>query len=653
VCITAQPLSSEAQESTAAPLSLLDVPYISQSELLCGGAAAAMVLRYWGERGVAAESFEHLVDRSAAGIRTDALVADLSQRGWRTRGLEGTAEIVQRELAAGRPALALIEDRPATYHYVVVLAWHERGVVFHDPARVPFMVMSITEFDRRWRAADRWLGIVLPLEHAAAPPLPARADPVGDRSDGSPCERAVADGVARAQAGDLQGAERVLASAMSCPDALRELAGVRVLQKRWGEAADLAQASLGATPGDIYAWKVLATSRFVQNDRSGALAAWNRAGEPRLDLVQIDGLTRTRHRVVEDALGVAAGELLTGGRFARAARRLGDLPAARSARLDYVPVASGLAELRGVVDERTILPTGRAALVILGVTAAATREVTVRTGSIAGGGEQWFGSWRFWPRRPQVAAGVSAPAPWGGVWGVTAHTGRQPFTSLGVPDAERAGVGVLVSDWLSGSLSWTVRGGADRWRGRGSYAVTGGAVRLLMAGDRVEARARADVWVGRDGFGVGDAVLAARSSTGRQGFATVASVRVQRASEATPLDLWWGGDTGSVRSALLRAHPILNDGRLRTDRLGRTVLQSTVEAQRWWRVGGPIRAAGAVFLDVARTARRLDGSARADADVGLGARVGVGTMPGLLRFDLGRGLRDGRTSLSVVYATEP
>src|ERR671913_585419 len=64
---------------------ILDVPYIQQSEALCGGAAAAMVMRYWGSTGVYAESFEHLVDRSAGGIRGDVLLADLGRRGWNAR----------------------------------------------------------------------------------------------------------------------------------------------------------------------------------------------------------------------------------------------------------------------------------------------------------------------------------------------------------------------------------------------------------------------------------------------------------------------------------------------------------------------------------------------------------------------------------------
>jgi hypothetical protein len=77
------------------PLSILDVPFISQSEALCGGAAAAMVLRYWGERGLDAESFAHLVDRSASGIRTTALVDDLRARGWTAIAVEGTAGAAQ------------------------------------------------------------------------------------------------------------------------------------------------------------------------------------------------------------------------------------------------------------------------------------------------------------------------------------------------------------------------------------------------------------------------------------------------------------------------------------------------------------------------------------------------------------------------------
>ena len=39
----------------------LEVPYLPQSVLLCGGAALAMVERWWGRRGVYAEDFAGLV----------------------------------------------------------------------------------------------------------------------------------------------------------------------------------------------------------------------------------------------------------------------------------------------------------------------------------------------------------------------------------------------------------------------------------------------------------------------------------------------------------------------------------------------------------------------------------------------------------------
>src|SRR5215212_606606 len=144
------------------PLSLLDVPFISQSEALCGGAAAAMVLRYWGERGLTAESFAHLVDRSASGIRTTALVDELQSRGWNAVAVAGTSEQIASELGHGRPVLTLIEDRARAFHYIVIVGATADAIVFHDPARAPMRVMGRDEFTRRWNSARRWMAVVTP-----------------------------------------------------------------------------------------------------------------------------------------------------------------------------------------------------------------------------------------------------------------------------------------------------------------------------------------------------------------------------------------------------------------------------------------------------------------------------------------------------------
>jgi predicted double-glycine peptidase len=640
--VAAQTLPLRAQQQ--GPLQLLDVPFISQSELLCGGAAAAMVLRYWGERGVTAESFAALVDRSASGIRTDTLVADLTRRGWMATAVAGSGSTMRAELAQGRPVLTLIEDRPSTFHYIVVVAAHERGVVFHDPARAPFLVMSAAEFDRRWRAADRWMAVVVPKAEAES----RAAQPSAISETSSPCDKVVAEGVRLAQANDLTGAERTLSAAVGCPAAMRELAGVRVVQKRWPEAADLASAAVEADPGDTYAWKVLATSRFVQNDPLGALAAWNEVGEPRLDLVRFDGLTRTRHRAVEQLVHATAGEVLSPGDFVRARRRLAELPSAASTRLEYVPVPAGLAELRGVVSERPAVPTGRLSFAAMGLSAAATREVRLATGSLVGGGERIEAAWRFWPRRPRVAAGIEAPAPWGGVWNAQAYRERQPFDVVSVVPAEQTGGRVGASDWIAARWRWTVTAGVDEWSA-GTHGAAGTTLQFASLDGRIESRAGVDVWSGDDRFATTHVNLSARSSTDLQGIVLMATAGAAAASKSTPMNLWWAGDTGHVRAALLRAHPVLDEGRLRVERLGRIFFHGSLEAQRWWRVTGPVRAAAAGFTDMGQTARRARGTGQGDVDVGVGARLAIAGIPGIFRADLAKGLRDGATAISLVY----
>jgi len=191
--------------------------------------------------------------------------------------------------------------------------------------------------------------------------------------------------------------------------------------------------------------------------------------------------------------------------------------------------------------------------------------------------------------------------------------------------------------------------GADRWNDEGVQGTLGGGVRLASSGDLVEARVGVNTWFSDAGFSTAETSLRARSSAERRGTVVTASTAVQFASRQTPFDLWWAGDTGVVRPALLRAHPALTQGKLRTDRLGRTVIQGSIEAQRWWRVAGPVSAAAAAFVDAARTALRVDQSARNDVDVGIGARFSVPGMAGVLRVDLGKGLRDGRTAASFVY----
>jgi hypothetical protein len=669
------------------PLSLLDVPFISQSEALCGGAAAAMVLRYWGERGLAAESFAHLVDRSASGIRTTALVNELQTRGWNAVAVAGTSERIATELGRGRPVMTLIEDRARTFHYIVIVGATAEAIVFHDPARAPLRVMGRDEFTRRWNAARRWMAVITPgarggLNAAAAaspdraepappatfpspamppapttlPNLPTPADPaiptaIAETPIGSDsCEALLADGIRRAQANDLDAAERSLTSALACPGgaAMRELAGVRVLQQRWADVEALAATAARIQPEDAYTWRLLGTSRFVQNDRIGALEAWNRAGEPKLDLVSVAGLTRTRQRVVERLIDGASQSVFTPAAFALARRRLAELPSAAATAIEYVPVASALVELRATVNERPLAPTDIWSYAAIGGIAAARRDVEFSTGSFSGGGERLTIAWRFWPGRPRIALALDAPAPWGGVWGVQAFSERQPFDRPELSSAERSGGGVHLGNWISPKVRVAMRGGIERWERGGNFGTAGVGLRLLSRDDRFDARLGADVWGGAATFSVAEAAITARSSIDRRGRVLVARGGVSRATRSTPPDLWFGGDTGVTRPTLLRAHPLVAGGRLRVEQLGRQMIHGSAEAQHWWRLS-LTRVAAAIFADAARVDGRLPEPGQGDVDIGAGARLAVPGLAGTFRADLAKGLRDGVTRWSFVY----
>ena len=632
-------------DAQPAPLTILDVPFISQSEALCGGAAAAMVLRYWGERGLSAESFSHLVDRSAAGIRTDALVSELRSRGWMAAALAGSGEAIDAELRRGRPVLTLIEDRPGRFHYIVIVARTPDAVVFHDPARAPLRVVGREEFERRWQPAKRWMAVVVPGERERETAAPVSALPSAE-----PCDALIGAGVARAQAGDLAAAEQHLTTALSCSGAaaMRELAGVRVLQRRWADVEALSSAATATDPGDAYGWRLLGTSRFVQNNRDGALAAWNRVSEPRLDLLSVAGLDRTRQRVVERLVDVKAGSVVTPNLLLQSERRLGELPAAVSTSLELRPAAGGLAELRATVNERPVFPADVWSYVALGAVAASRRELAAGTGSLTGGGERLKAEWRFWPGRPRLGVAVDAPAPWGGVWSVGGFGEHERFGDAGPPDEERAGGFVEWSTWTNAVVKITAGAGVEDWDRLGTLGRSGAQVQMLTRGSRVNVRADGEMWAGAASFSRVSVNIAAASSAARTGRVYLARGGAAAGSANLPPLLWFGGDTGQTRETLLRAHPLVDDGRLRIEQMGRRFWHASVEAQQWWSAG-IVRTGAAVFVDAARVGDRADDDARGDVDAGVGVRLALPGAPGTFRADVATGLRHGGTRWSFVY----
>ncbi|PYR60597.1 MAG: hypothetical protein DMF85_04530 [Acidobacteria bacterium] len=482
------PAGSRAQ-SDPSPLRVLDVPYLPQSEALCGGAAAAMVMRYWGAHGVRAETFASLVERGAGGIPTGALASALEQRGWTVVAGAMDGAQVGEQLALGRPVIALIEDRPLRYHYVVLVSWQktedgrrkadDEAVIVHDPARAPFRVLDGARFERVWAKADHWALVALPpanLESARAP---------GESEDVAPsaaCAGTVAAGVKLARENDRDGARATLARAASeCPGdsaPWRELAGIDVLDERWPAAAAHASDAIARNGRDAYAWRILATARYMQHYDAGALAAWNRVGEPRVDLVDVRGLERTRYRIVARALGIEPDAVLTPSRLRLAERRLREVPAVAGGRVGFHPIEGGGAQVDAAVIERSAAPDHVVSWIAAGLHAATDREVTASFASPSGGGELIEASWRWWEHRPRTAVSFSAPAParLGGVWRVEASRETQTFGTAPARIAEtRSGAALTISDWADVGVRWRTGLSMDDWSGRGrAFAVSGG-----------------------------------------------------------------------------------------------------------------------------------------------------------------------------------
>jgi len=651
---------------------LLDVPYLPQTEALCGGAAVAMVLRYWGERQVFPEDFAALVDRSASGIRTDVLTSEVSRRGWQALlfnpGPGPRGEWIREQVDRGRPIIALIEMRPGRYHYVVIVAWTIDHVIVHDPARAPFTVLSRAEFDRAWTAAGDWALLLLPSEGRQLE-RPAESNPMAARdvsSRADPCGDLVREMIGLARTGDIAGAEAGLLAALRlCPDysaAWRELAGVRFLQSRWAEAGTLAEHAALLDSTDEQGWDLLATSRFLNDEPDAALDAWNRISRPSVDLVRVEGARRTRHPVVAALVNLPPRTLLTSERHHRAERRLSELPSAAVTRVHYRPIRGGLVEVEAAIVERPTVPRGVVPIVAAAARAWLLRELRLDVSAPTGSGELWTAEWRWWEARPRLAFALAVPAPLGlpgvvkidGAWErqsyatpiAVEHSGK---TAIRVDDRRRAALSL--ADWATSSLRWRLGVALDRWADD-SYGSIDAALDVRRSGDRVSISVDTAMWMptgsGRRFFR-GGVSSAWRSTPGVSKPAWLVSANLTATSAAAPYDLWSGAGTGHARGPLLRAHPLLDQGVVNGDVFGRWLSQGTVEYQHPILSGsaGAIRIAG--FADTARAWRLIGGerSSPLHTDIGAGVRVVLPGSGGTMRVDVARGLRDGRVVLST------
>jgi len=402
---------------------------------------------------------------------------------------------------------------------------------------------------------------------------------------------------------------------------------------------------------------------FVPDDWDGASAAWNRRRQSRIDAITVTGATHTDHPVVVRITGLEPRQLLTPEALARATRRLNELPAAAGTSLSCTPGRDGTVAVAAMVREHDVWPTGLVDWATIGARALLKDELVIDVAGPTGAGEVWTGSWRWASNRPRVGFELAIPAPHTlrGIVSLEALWERQAYAASVVPGSdvdlfrvERWRGGIAVSDWMTGRLRWSAGAALDAF-GRDRFVATHGGVDVRLAGDRLALLVDGALW----------APIGGTPRFHRVSFLTtwllapagpsswMASAGVAAASRRAPLAVWPAGDTATHREALLRAHPLHDDGVVTGTVFGRHVAHASGEYHRSIYQGKPGHAMLVGFVDSARAWQR---AAPPDTpgwhvDVGLGFRFAASPTGGALRLDVGYGLRDGNLAMSAGWVS--
>jgi len=570
----------------------LAVPFLPQGELLCGGAAAAMVERYWGARGVYAEDYLSLVRPQEGGIRTADLEDALRDRGYRVRTTSGheAAERLEHDGIAV-PLVLLLRSGRTRFHYVVLVALDERRALVHDPMLGPRRPLSREELRRRWSASGFWA-----LE---ARPIPDPRPAGHDRSADAPS-----------------------AARPAHPLASEAVAALR--SARHDDARRHAARLVAESPADsALARRLMATASYLGGEPELALSHWNRLGEPRLDLIAIDGLDVTRHPLVWRHLGLRPRAVLTPASLRRARRRLDDVPALAHGRIDYHPVGDGSAEARAVVMELPRSP-GAGSLVRAGVDALVDEEVGLTLGPLLGSGDAWRLMARWHPADAAAGGRVAAllpPLP--GVVHVSSGWRRQRFRADdgGTYEEARVSVATGVAHWWT--AAWRLGGevGMERRSDGSRLGVAEVSALRGLGGGAAWAGTRVGTWVGADGAHGRMTVEARAELPHGIGRSWLLSFDAAWTTRDAPRSLWNGAGTGHLGEPLLRGHSLTTDGVIAGPAFGRGLVVASVQHVSWLAFG-VVRVGVGAFVDAASSWHRAGGSeAGAFVDPGLEAIV--------------------------------
>lgn len=166
------PLAAALSAASSAGL-WIDVPFVQQTDRACGAANAAMLLRYWADKGFAiqgagaelAELHQQLYSKEAKGTTGQSLQALLEDAGLRTFVFRGDYADLEKHLGAGRPLIVCVDPpRGGTLHFALAVGLDPGTdtVLLNDPARKKLARYDRKEFLESWAATDNWTLLAVP-----------------------------------------------------------------------------------------------------------------------------------------------------------------------------------------------------------------------------------------------------------------------------------------------------------------------------------------------------------------------------------------------------------------------------------------------------------------------------------------------------------
>jgi ABC-type bacteriocin/lantibiotic exporter with double-glycine peptidase domain len=158
-------------QDAAGDTQLLEVPFYRQKSLTgCGASAMAGVLTYWGQ----AVAPRFILNRFPPTAPTQGYtLGELKQiaRHYQLQAFAFQADLnaLETHLAAGRPLIVPLQIdselplMPAYDHYVIVVGLDRmRGRVYLVDPQVGVIILTLTDFNRKWRAKSRALLLAAP-----------------------------------------------------------------------------------------------------------------------------------------------------------------------------------------------------------------------------------------------------------------------------------------------------------------------------------------------------------------------------------------------------------------------------------------------------------------------------------------------------------